>query len=104
MMGIATDIQNGTPNILANPTSKAWYEAFQEGGQAAGKAAYELITMFAQYELPEELVADYSPGRPNIRLSGIPLLMRRKTTMSPAALRHLSVLNGLNPSGVQSAP
>jgi hypothetical protein len=62
MMGIATDIQNGAPNILANPKGKEWAEGFRKGGQAAGEAAFDLITNFAQMTVPEELVEQYSPG------------------------------------------
>ena len=62
MMGIATDIQNGAPNILANPKGKEWAEGFAKGGQAAGEAAFDLITNFAQMTVPEELVEQYSPG------------------------------------------
>ena len=62
MMGIAADIQNGTPNILADPKGKEWHEGFKKGGDAAGKAAFDLITNFSQMTLPEKLVADYSPG------------------------------------------
>jgi hypothetical protein len=64
MMGIATDIQRGTPNVLAVPKGKEWHEGFQKGGEAAGKAAFDLITHFAQMKLPEELLKDYSPGSP----------------------------------------
>ena len=62
MMGIATDIQRGAPNILRIPKGKEWAEGFQKGGQAAGEAAFDLITHFAQMMVPEELVAQYSPG------------------------------------------
>ena len=62
MMGIATDIQSGTPNILADPKGKEWHEGFKKGGKAAGEAAFDLITNFAQMTLPEQLVKDYSPG------------------------------------------
>ena len=34
MMGLATDIQSGTPNILAIPQGRAWHEAFQTGWTA----------------------------------------------------------------------
>ena len=64
MMGVATDIQNGTPNIMAIPKGKEWAEGFQKGGEAAGKAAFDLITHFAQMKIPEKLVKDYSPGSP----------------------------------------
>lgn len=62
MMGIATDIQRGAPNILANAKGKEWAEGFQKGGDAAGKAAFDLITHFAQMKVPVELVEQYSPG------------------------------------------
>ena len=62
MMGIATDIQEGAPNIVADPKGKEWHEGFKKGGSAAGEAAFDLITHFAQMKLPEKLVSDYSPG------------------------------------------
>ena len=37
MMGIATDIQKGTPNILANPKGKEWAEGFQKGEKPQAK-------------------------------------------------------------------
>jgi hypothetical protein len=64
MMGIAFDIQKGAPNILAVPKGKEWHEGFKKGGQAAGEAAFDLITHFAQMKVPEKLLADYSPGSP----------------------------------------
>jgi uncharacterized protein DUF3604 len=62
LMGIATDIQEGAANILANEKGKEWHEGFKKGGKAAGEAAFDLITNFAQMTLPEQLVNDYSPG------------------------------------------
>ena len=62
MMGIAGDIQKGTPNILADPKGKEWHEGFKKGGKAAGEAAFDLISNFAQMTLPEKLLNDYSPG------------------------------------------
>ena len=62
MMGIATDIQRGAPNILKDPKGREWAEGFQKGGQAAGEAAFDLIQNFAQMTIPEQLVSDYSPG------------------------------------------
>ena len=64
MMGIAPDIQRGTPNILAVPKGKEWHEGFSKGGEAAGKAAFDLITHFSQMTIPEKLLNDYSPGSP----------------------------------------
>jgi hypothetical protein len=60
--GLATDIQKGTPNILAVPKGREWHEGFKKGGQAAGKAAFDLITHFAQMKLPEQMLKDYAPG------------------------------------------
>jgi hypothetical protein len=62
MMGIAFDIQKGTPNVLKVPKGKEWHEGFKKGGDAAGKAAFDLITHFAQMKLPEQLLEEYSPG------------------------------------------
>jgi hypothetical protein len=62
MMGIAFDIQSGAPNVMAVPKGKEWHEGFQKGGEAAGKAAFDLITHFAQMKVPEQLLNDYSPG------------------------------------------
>jgi len=64
MMGIATDIQRGAPNVLSIPKGKEWHEGFKKGGDAAGKAAFDLITHFAQMKIPEKLLNDYSPGSP----------------------------------------
>ncbi len=62
MMGFATDVQNGAPNILSNPKGKEWHNGFVEGGEAAGKAAFDLITHFTQGKIPEQFLKDYSPG------------------------------------------
>jgi hypothetical protein len=62
MMGIAADIQKGSPNILADQKGKEWHEGFKKGGQAAAEAAFDLITNFSQMTVPEKLVKDYSPG------------------------------------------
>jgi hypothetical protein len=63
-MGLATDIQRGAPNIMADPKGKKWAEGFAQGGEAAGKAAFDLITNFAQMTLPAKILEDYSPGSP----------------------------------------
>ena len=62
MMGLASGVQNGDPNVLEVPKGKEWHEGFKKGGDAAGKAAFDLITHFAQMKVPEKLVSDYSPG------------------------------------------
>lgn len=62
LMGLATDIKAGAPNILAEPKGREWYNGLQEGGTAAGEAAFDLITNFAQMTLPEAFLEQYSPG------------------------------------------
>ncbi|WOJ97145.1 DUF3604 domain-containing protein [Congregibacter brevis] len=62
LMGIATDIQRGAPNILVVPKGKEWAEGFAKGGQAAGEAAFDLIGDFSQGTIPAELLEQYSPG------------------------------------------
>ncbi|MCP4381514.1 MAG: DUF3604 domain-containing protein, partial [Hyphomicrobiales bacterium] len=62
LMGFATDLQAGKPFILEVDKGREWYDALQEGGTAAGEAAFDLITNFAQMTLPEEFVEAYSPG------------------------------------------
>ena len=95
MMGIATDIQRGAPNILAVPKGKEWAEGFAKGGQAAAEAAFDLIGNFSQGTVPVELLEQYSPGatiydrRMGRRLSRPP-----KLTMSRGVSRPLSASSG----------
>jgi hypothetical protein len=62
MLGLATDIQKGAPNIVGDPKGKGWHEGFKKGGTAAGEAAFDLITNFSQGTMPEKMLTDYSPG------------------------------------------
>lgn len=62
LMGMATDIQQGAPTVMADKKGKEWAEAFQKGGTAAAEAAFDLITNFSQMTLPEALLEAYSPG------------------------------------------
>ncbi len=62
MMGIATDIKEGTDNIMEVPKGKEYHEAFVKGGAAAGEAAFDLIQSFSQMTVPEQFLEDYSPG------------------------------------------
>ncbi len=64
LMGIAPDIQQGKPNIVANAKGREWHEGFKKGGKAAGEAAFDLITNFAQGTIPDDLMNDYAPGSP----------------------------------------
>ena len=56
LMGLAMDIQKGTPSLLAEPKGREWHEAFRQGGQVAGRAAFEIITNFTQGTLPENKI------------------------------------------------
>ena len=62
MMGFAPDLQAGKPGVLAHPKGLEWYEGYKAGGEAAGRAAFDLITNFSQMTLPELLLESYSPG------------------------------------------
>jgi hypothetical protein len=64
MMGFAPDVQRGAPNVLAEPKGREWYEGFTKGGQAAGAAAFDLISNFTQGTIPKQFLEDYSPGSP----------------------------------------
>ena len=64
LMGIATDIQNGAPNIVGDPKGKQWADGFAKGGAAAGEAAFDLIGAFSQGTIPKQMLEDYSPGSP----------------------------------------
>ena len=50
MMGIATDIKAGAPNIVADKKGKEWHEGFKKGGRAAGEA--ELVGQERAYTSP----------------------------------------------------
>ena len=63
-MGFATDLFEGAPAIVNTEQGRRWFEAFQQGGQAAADGALDLITTFAQGRLDPELIAAYSPGAP----------------------------------------
>lgn len=62
LMGFAPDLQRGKPEILADEKGREWYEGYSQGGEAAGKSAFDLITNFSQMTLPEAIVDAYSPG------------------------------------------
>ncbi|MXU66008.1 DUF3604 domain-containing protein [Rhodobacteraceae bacterium KN286] len=62
MMGFATDLRAGAPAITDTEQGRGWYEAMQQGGEAAANAALDLITNFSQGTLDPKLVEAYSPG------------------------------------------
>jgi hypothetical protein len=57
-MGFFPDLFAGKPELLANPTSKKWYEMIQAGKGA--EAAIEIITSFSHGTFPKEIM--YFPG------------------------------------------
>ena len=61
-MGAINDILAGAPNILADPQGKKFHDAFNQGGEAAAKAAYDLTAQFSQGTLSPAL--NYQPGNP----------------------------------------
>jgi hypothetical protein len=56
-MGFFPDLFAGKPHIVANPQGREWYDGIKEGRGV--EVAYELISLFANGEFPEELA--YSP-------------------------------------------
>ena len=54
LMGFATDLQRGAPNILEIEKGRYWYEEFKKGGKAAGAAAFDLIGEFCPDDLARE--------------------------------------------------
>ncbi len=64
-MGVITDIINGAPNIMADKQGKKFNEAFNQGGEAAQQASYQLIELFAQGKISPTL--NYQPGNPGYK-------------------------------------
>ena len=62
LMGFATDLFAGAPAIVKTEQGAKWYEAMQQGGEAAANAALDLITNFSQGTLDPALLEAYSPG------------------------------------------
>ncbi len=61
-MGLIGDIRDGKPALLKYPEAEGWYKGLSEGGEAATRAALNLITTFAQGKMNPEMMALYSPG------------------------------------------
>jgi Protein of unknown function (DUF3604) len=62
-MGFFPDLIAGKPHILAHPLGKDWYERLHAGDGVA--VAMELIGLFSQDQLPEELA--YTPDTPQYK-------------------------------------
>jgi hypothetical protein len=56
-MGFFLDLYAGEPNILSDPQGREWYDRIQSGEGV--EVAYELISLFANGEFPEQLT--YTP-------------------------------------------
>lgn len=54
-MGAITDIISGAPNIMADEQGRSFHEAFNQGGEAALRAAQEMTASFAQGTLSPAL-------------------------------------------------
>ncbi|WP_338092665.1 DUF3604 domain-containing protein [Salipiger mangrovisoli] len=61
-MGAITDIIGGAPNIMADEQGRYFHDAFNQGGEAAQKAAFELTSAFGQGQISPAL--NYQPGNP----------------------------------------
>jgi hypothetical protein len=61
-LGFIQDLAAGAPKILSFEEGRRWHAGLQEGGDAAVAAALDLITTFAQGNIPAALLEDYSPG------------------------------------------
>jgi Protein of unknown function (DUF3604). len=64
LMGFATDLIAGNPAITRTEQGARWYEAVQQGGDAAAQATLNLITNFAQGTIDPALLEAYAPGSP----------------------------------------
>ncbi len=56
-MGFFTDLIEGAPHLLADPTAKDWYDRIKAGKGV--EVAYELINLFANQKFPDRLM--YKP-------------------------------------------
>ena len=61
-MGFVQDLAAGDPNILSFEEGRRWHAGLMEGGEAAVAAALDLIGQFSQGDIPQALLANYSPG------------------------------------------
>ncbi len=61
-MGMVGDIKRGKPELLAYEQAARWYKGMAEGGDAAVKAALDLITTFSNDNMDPVMFALYSPG------------------------------------------
>lgn len=61
-MGYFNDLLNGNPNIIQYDQGKRWYDGLQKGGEASVAAALDLITVFSQGNIDQQMMKEYSPG------------------------------------------
>jgi hypothetical protein len=62
-MGMIGDIAAGKPALLAYEQAARWNKGIAQGGDAAVKAAIDLITTFSQGKINKEMFALYSTSR-----------------------------------------
>jgi hypothetical protein len=70
LMGFAPDLQAGKPNILADPKGLEWYEGYVQGGEEAGKSAFDLITTSHRERFPMRFWRPIAPAQIPLRLLG----------------------------------
>jgi hypothetical protein len=56
-MGFFPELIGGSPEMLANPQTRKWYDMINEGGQTAVAAALEIIISFSQGTFPMEVAS-----------------------------------------------
>ena len=61
-MGMVGDIASGKPELMAFEQAARWHKGMEQGGDAAVKAALDLITTFSNDKMDPEMFALYSPG------------------------------------------
>ena len=95
-LGMAADFARGTPNLLADPTVRRWYEMIKAG--KAGEAFNELLPLFAAGKMPE--VMRYLPGTPGFRSAWKEIISAADTANEPG---HFTAFIGFewtsNPTG-----
>jgi hypothetical protein len=55
-LGAFNKLLEGPPEMLKNPQAKAWHEAVNKGGEAAGQAQVEIVRAFSQGTIPQEVL------------------------------------------------
>ena len=56
--GAMRDIFRGNPELLADPTVRAWYDRLGQGGKAANETMFDIVNGMTQGTLPEVLISE----------------------------------------------